>query len=104
MAESGEIYTYHFNILRNILEKTATFHGFRHFSACLKQDQRRPGRHPLMPVWSNCSATATIRSMSRRKCCRRTRNISAGYCGDFMNNYRFNPELFPEPTQESVNA
>ena len=28
-AESGELYTYHFNILRNILEKTATFHGFK---------------------------------------------------------------------------
>jgi hypothetical protein len=23
---------------------------------------------------------------------------------DFMNNYRFNPELFPAPTQESANA
>lgn len=31
-AESGKLYTYHFNILRGILEKTAAFHGFKHFS------------------------------------------------------------------------
>lgn len=38
VADSGEIYTYHFNILRNILEKTAAFHGFDNFSACIKQE------------------------------------------------------------------
>ena len=37
-ADSGKLYTYHFNVLRNILEKTATFHGFDKFSACIKQD------------------------------------------------------------------
>lgn len=36
-ADSGEIYTYHFNILRNILEKTASFHGFAHFSSCIRK-------------------------------------------------------------------
>lgn len=35
---SGEIYTYHFNILRNILEKTASFHGYNHFSNCIRKD------------------------------------------------------------------
>jgi len=38
VADSGKIYTYHFNVLRNILEKTATFHGFSNFSACIKRD------------------------------------------------------------------
>ena len=37
-ANSGKLYTYHFNVLRNVLEKTATFHGFDKFSACIKQD------------------------------------------------------------------
>jgi len=36
-ADSGKLYTYHFNVLRNILEKTAAFHGFDKFSACIKQ-------------------------------------------------------------------
>ena len=34
--ESGKIYTYHFNILRNILEKTSTFFGYSEFSQCIK--------------------------------------------------------------------
>lgn len=38
VADSGKLYTYHFNVLRNILEKTASFHGFNDFSACIKQD------------------------------------------------------------------
>lgn len=32
---SGKIYTHHFNMLRSILEKTASFFGFNDFSACI---------------------------------------------------------------------
>ena len=39
VADTGKLYTYHFNVLRNIMEKTATFHGFNNFSACIKQDE-----------------------------------------------------------------
>lgn len=38
IVNSDEIYTYHFNILRNILEKTASFHGYAHFSSCIRKD------------------------------------------------------------------
>lgn len=34
-SDSGELYTYHFNALRSILEKTAAFHGHDDFSFCL---------------------------------------------------------------------
>lgn len=34
-AKSGRLYTHHFNMLRGILEKTATFFGFDDFSACI---------------------------------------------------------------------
>lgn len=34
-SESGKLYTHHFNMLRSILEKTATFFGFNDFSACI---------------------------------------------------------------------
>jgi len=33
--DSGQIKTYHFNMLRSILEKTATFFGFDDFSSCI---------------------------------------------------------------------
>lgn len=32
---SGKLYTHHFNMLRSILEKTATFFGYDNFSACI---------------------------------------------------------------------
>jgi len=34
-AKSGKLYTYHFNMLRSILEKTATFFGLEDFSDCI---------------------------------------------------------------------
>lgn len=42
--DRNELYTYHFNILRSILEKTANFHGFRSFSECIKLDQENEDR------------------------------------------------------------
>jgi wobble nucleotide-excising tRNase len=39
MAEAGTVRTYHFNVLRSILEKTAFFHGYGHFSMCIKRDE-----------------------------------------------------------------
>lgn len=35
-ADSGALYTYHFNMLRSILEKTATFLGKKDFSDCIE--------------------------------------------------------------------
>ena len=34
-SESGALYTHHFNMLRSVLEKTATFFGFKDFSDCI---------------------------------------------------------------------
>ena len=38
-SKSGKLYTYHFAILRSILEKTASFFGYTHFQECLKIDK-----------------------------------------------------------------
>ena len=39
VSQSGKIHTYHFNILRSILEKASTFHGYDSFSVCIKESQ-----------------------------------------------------------------
>lgn len=41
-AETKKLYTYHFNILRNILEKTAGFHGQKKFSDCIPKNKDDP--------------------------------------------------------------
>ena len=37
-AAKDKLYTYHFNMLRIILEKTANFHGHTKFSHCIRED------------------------------------------------------------------
>jgi len=36
VSDSGKLYTYHFNVMRNLLEKTAAFHGYDKFYDCIK--------------------------------------------------------------------
>ncbi|MCC8361608.1 AAA family ATPase [Lysobacter sp. A6] len=38
VARGQAIQTHHFNMLRAVLEKTALFHGYTHFGACIKKD------------------------------------------------------------------
>jgi hypothetical protein len=103
VAESGEIYTYHFNILRNILEKTATFHGFKNFSACINQDSDDPDGilHARMV---NVLSHGNYSLYEPQEMLPENKGYFRKILRDFMNNYRFNPELFPERNQENVNA
>ena len=94
-AETGRLYTYHFNILRNLLEKTATFHGFNRFSDCIKQDAEDEDgttHTRIINILShgNYSLFEPVEMLEENK--EYFRNI----LNDFMGNYRFNPELFPE--------
>lgn len=103
VTESGQIYTYHFNVLRNILEKTATFHGFEGFSACIKQENDDPDgilHTRLVNVLShgNYSLFEPQEMLPENK--EYFRKILQG----FMTNYRFNPELFPASTPERANS
>src|SRR4029453_7368811 len=38
-ARSGQIFTHHFNMLRVIAEKTASFLGYRRFEDCILRDE-----------------------------------------------------------------
>lgn len=102
VAESGEIYTYHFNILRSILEKTATFHGFRNFSACISQDSNDP-EGTLHARLVNVLSHGNYSLYEPREMLPENKEYFRKILRDFMNNYRFNPELFPAFDQESSN-
>jgi len=103
VAESGQIYTYHFNILRGILEKTATFHGFRNFSACIKQDSNDPDGI-LHARLVNVLSHGNYSLFEPQEMLPENKEYFRKILRDFMDNYRFNPELFPAPSQESANA
>lgn len=94
-VKSGNLYTYHFNILRSVLEKTATFHGFKNFSACVKQTDDDPegivhARMINVLSHGNYSLFEPMEMLGENK------QYFQRILNDFMNNYRFNPELFPE--------
>ncbi len=102
-AESGELYTYHFNILRSILEKTAAFHGFKNFSACIKQQANDPDgivHARLINVLShgNYSLFEPQEMQEENKAYFRT------ILNDFMENYRFNKELFSNAAASATHA
>ncbi|EMV0727859.1 AAA family ATPase [Vibrio cholerae] len=101
-SESGDLFTYHFTILRSILEKTATFHGFSNFSACIKQSANDPDgilHARLINILSHGNYSLFEPTEMTEENKRHFRNILR----DFMANYRFNPELFPDtPAQQPV--
>ena len=95
--ESGKLFTYHFSMLRSILEKAASFHGFNNFSACIKQGADDPDgivHARLINVLShgNYSLYEPVEMLEENK------TYFKKILNDFMENYRFNPELFPEET------
>jgi wobble nucleotide-excising tRNase len=100
--QSGKLYTHHFNMLRSILEKTASFHGYRHFSACIKRDPSDLDgilytRIINILSHGNYSLYEPQEMLEENK--RYFRNI----LHDFIERYSFNPSLFPkEPEAEQT--
>jgi len=94
--QSGDLYTYHFNMLRSVLEKSASFHGFSNFSACIAQDADDPDgvlHARLINIMShgNYSLFEPQQMLDENKAF--FRKILHG----FLSRYPFNPNLFPQP-------
>lgn len=100
-ATSGQIYTYHFNILRSLLEKTATFHGFNNFSACIKRDQNDPDG-TLHARLVNILSHGNYSLYEPQEMLPENKEYFRKILRDFMANYRFNPELFPDMEQANI--
>src|SRR5690606_34527592 len=93
-AQSGSLYTYHFTILRSIMEKTATFHGFSHFGDVMKRDPDDEDgtlhfRYVQLLSHGSYSLFEPVEMIEENK------QIFRRILDNFMNDYRFNPELFP---------
>ena len=103
IAETDKLYTYHFNILRSILEKTAVFHGYTHFSACIEKgkddaddmlDDKLYARIINILNHGNYSLFEPQEMLSENK------DIFRRILKHLIKKYRFNPELFEESTKE----
>ena len=102
-ARSGHLLTYHFTILRSIMEKTATFHGFSHFGDVMKRDPDDEDgmlhfRYVQILSHGSYSLFEPAEMLPENK------EIFGKILNNFMDNYRFNPELFPEAEAEEAAA
>jgi len=54
---SREVYPHHFNMLRSVIEKTATFLGFNCFSLCLTHKKNKDFHRKLLSIYSHGALT-----------------------------------------------
>jgi len=98
--KTGNLYTHHFNMLRSILEKTASFHGYRNFSDCIRptdDDSEKTLHTRVVNIMShgNYSLYEPIEMLEENKALFKT------IVRDFRKNFPFNPDPFNEETNEA---
>lgn len=95
VADNGKIYTYHFNILRNILEKTAAFHGFDDFSACIKREDEELDE-VIFARMTNLLSHGNHSIFNPLEMVEDNKEIFKNILNRFLENYKFNADLFTE--------
>jgi hypothetical protein len=92
---SGEmIETYHFNMLRTILEKTALFHGYGHFSNCIKRDLT-DADGILHQRFVDLLSHGKYSLYEPEHMGEETKSYFRKILREFLARYPFNPTLFP---------
>jgi hypothetical protein len=99
--QEDRLFTHHFNMLRTILEKTASFHGHKNFSVCIKQDDDDPDgilHTRLINILShgNYSLYEPQQMLDENKA------YFKKILNDFLNRYPFNPDLFPQAPEAAT--
>ena len=102
-AQSDKIYTHHFNTLRSVLEKTAVFHGYGHFSACIKKDPKDPDGI-LYQRFIDLLSHGKYSLYEPKEMGDETRDYFRTILYRFLKDYPFNPALFPAPTTTPASA
>ena len=94
VERNGRLYTHHFNMLRAILEKTASFHGYENFSACIKRD-RDDEDGILHRRLINILSHGNYSLFEPREMLEENKRFFRKILHEFINQYPFNPALFP---------
>lgn len=99
ISQGDTIHTYHFNMLRVILEKTALFHGYGHFSACIKQDQD-DAEGILHQRFVDLLSHGKYAMFEPSEMGHETKEYFRTILRRFLERYPFNPALFPIEPEE----
>lgn len=102
-AQNDKIYTYHFNTLRSVLEKAAVFHGYGHFSACIKKDPR-DAEGILHQRFIDLLSHGKYSLYEPKEMGEETRDYFRTILYGFLKDYPFNPALFPVAQSTATGA
>ncbi|MES2521396.1 MAG: anticodon nuclease [Gemmatimonadota bacterium] len=98
-ARSGQIFTHHFNMLRVIAEKTASFLGYDKFADCIKR-----GEDDLDGVLHtrllNLLSHGKYSLYEPQEMLDENKHHFKRMLADFTERFAFNPERFPRPAVE----
>jgi len=97
--KEGKLYTHHFNMLRSIIEKTASFHGYENFGDCIRptaDDADKTLHTRVVNIMShgNYSLYEPIEMLEENKALFKT------ILEDFRKNFPFNPDPFKRTTKD----
>lgn len=95
VARGGTIHTYHFNMLRAVLEKTALFHGYTHFGKCIKRDDD-DADGILHQRFVDLMSHGKYSLFEPDEMGEETRGYFRKIVRDFLERYPFNAALFPD--------
>lgn len=93
-SDSGALYTYHFNILRSILEKTASFHGYPHFSSCIRKSDEENELVYIRIV--NLLSHGNYSLFEPREMVEENKQHFKNILNNFLEDYNFNQKLFED--------
>jgi energy-coupling factor transporter ATP-binding protein EcfA2 len=99
-AQSENIYTHHFNTLRSILEKTAVFHGYGHFSSCIKKDAN-DADGILYQRFVDLLSHGKYSLYEPQEMGDETKGYFQKILNEFLVRYPFNPALFPSKPEKA---
>lgn len=91
--DSDKLYTYHFSLLRNILEKAANFHGFKGFADCLvvnDDDENKTLYNRMVNILNHGGYSY----FEPKEMLEENKKYFKQIFDNFMRNYKFNDELF----------
>lgn len=96
--ESGELYTHHFNMLRNIMEKTSMFLGLNKFSDCITLDDNID--EVIYTRMMNILSHGNYSLFEPKEMVDENKDHFEIIFKNFVRKYNFNPEYFPENNNE----
>ncbi len=93
-AKQDQIQTYHFNMLRTVLDKAALFHGYTHFGNCLKKDAEDADGilHQRFVDLLSHGKYSLYEPVDMGE---ETKQYFSKILGDFLERFQFNPAPFP---------